>query len=231
MNQPRVVAAGDGALLVEFEPRIDPDVNIRAVTLAAHLRAQHILGVYDVVPAFRTVTVYFDPLRTAVDVLTAAIHAHRPGAVDEDARHSVDVEIPVCYDLDFALDLPELAARSGLAIDDVVAMHTGPVYRVYMLGFMPGFAYLGRVDRRIAAPRREVPRTKVPAGSVGIAGEQTGVYPTTTPGGWNIVGRTPVRMLTLDAAAPSLLTPGQLVRFRAIDRATFDAWPAGQGQS
>jgi KipI family sensor histidine kinase inhibitor len=131
------------------------------------------------------------------------------------------VEIPVCYDHEAGPDLDDVARFAGLGHDDVVAAHVGRDYRVFMLGFVPGFAYLGTVDARIAAPRRATPRPSVPSGSVGIAGEQTAVYPSQTPGGWNIVGRTPLHMVSFDRAKPSLLEPGDTVRFRAIDRGEF----------
>lgn len=229
MTAPRIVLSGDAALLVEYEARIDPLVNARAVALADHLRTAAIPGVADIVPAFRSVTVYFDPLRTDVAALRARVLSCEPPRDDGRAERPADVEIPVCYDLELAPDLVEIARVSGLGIDEVIAAHAAPTYRVYMLGFMPGFAYLGIVDPRIAVPRRAVPRTRVPAGAVGIAGEQTGVYPSSTPGGWNLIGRTPLTMLVAERETPSLLTPGQTVRFRPIDRHTFDAWPRNGG--
>lgn len=229
MTWPRIVLSGDAALLVEYEARIDPLINARAVALADHLRASAVPGVSDIVPAFRSVTVYFDPLRTDVAALHARIHAYEPPRDDARAEQHADVEIPVCYDLDLAPDLEEVARVAGLSVGDVIAAHTARTYRVYMLGFMPGFAYLGIVDPRIAVPRRAVPRTRVPVGAVGIAGEQTGIYPSSTPGGWNLVGQTPLVMLLAGRETPSLLTPGQTVRFRPIDRHTFDTWPRDGG--
>ena len=229
MTAPRIVLSGDAALLVEYEARIAPDINAHAVALADHLRAAAVPGVLDVVPAFRSVTIYFDPLRTDVSALSAYIHAFVPPQNDGLSERSADVEIPVCYDLDLGPDLAHVARASGLSVEAAIAAHTGRTYRVYMLGFMPGFAYLGTVDPRIAVPRLAVPRTRVPAGAVGIAGEQTGVYPSATPGGWNLVGQTPLAMLLAERTPPSLLMPGQTVRFRAIDRPTFDAWSRNGG--
>lgn len=229
MTSPRIVLSGDAALLVEYEARIDPLVNTRAVALADALRIAAIPGVSDIVPAFRSVTVYFDPLRTDVAAVHARIHACAALPDEVRVEGSADVEIPVCYDLDLAPDLEAVARASGLHVDDVVAAHAARTYRVYMLGFMPGFAYLGVVDSRIAVPRRAVPRTRVPAGAVGIAGEQTGVYPSSTPGGWNLIGQTPLAMLVVERETPSLLNPGQTVRFRPIDRHTFDTWQSSGG--
>jgi KipI family sensor histidine kinase inhibitor len=222
MNALRVTAAGDAVLVAELDDRIDAAVNDRAVGLADALRASPLPGVLDIVPTFRSVAVYFDPLATDASVVAAAIRiaARRPPQAV--VRSHRLVEIPVCYDDEFAPDLGDVAQFAGAAPASIVDLHLSREYRVFMLGFVPGFAYLGTVDASIAAPRRQTPRTAVPAGSVAIAGELTGVYPVQTPGGWNIVGRTPLRMLALDRAETSLLRAGDTVRFQRIDRAEFD---------
>jgi KipI family sensor histidine kinase inhibitor len=167
------------------------------------------------------VTVYFDPLITDQRRLeTAARAAGDAPAVAEAAGRQV--RIPVCYGGEFGPDLAEVARFAGLDEAGVVARHAGGSYRVFMIGFVPGFAYMGSVDAAIAAPRRASPRPRVPAGSVGIAGAQTGVYPRETPGGWQLIGRTPAALFDPDRAEPCLLAPGDAVRFEAIDRAAFD---------
>lgn len=226
MSGVRIVALGDSALAVQFEARIAPEVNAQATACAAAIGAMRIAGVRDVVPAFRSVTVYFDPLITDADQLARTLHEFAayswgppsggPGA------HPRTIEIPVCYDPDFAPDLDDVCRVAGLGASDVIALHAATVYRVYMLGFVPGFAYLGLVDPRIAAPRRPVPRTAVARGSVGIAGSQTGVYPRQTAGGWNIIGRTPLAMVSSDLDRPARLAAGDNVRFRPIDRSEFN---------
>ena len=226
MTPPRIVAAGDAALVAEFDDRIDVEVNSRAVALAEHLRAQAIPGVKDVVPTFRSVAVYFDPLHTDVDALAAALRSDAP--MMEHATSADIIEVPVCYELDYGPDLEDIARRAGIDAATVVSIHSDQNYRVFMLGFMPGFAYLGSVDARIAAPRRATPRLQVPSGSVGIAGQQTGIYPAQTPGGWNIIGRTPLRMWRPEAERPALFRAGDIVRFRRIDRATFEQIAATQ---
>jgi inhibitor of KinA len=218
----RIVAAGDSALIVEFEERIDSEVNARAVALAERLHDDPVAGVRDVVPTYRSVAVYFDPLRTAHDALMARLEreaaAHMPVA-----RPAHDVlRLPVCYGGEFGPDLAEVAAFGGVSETAAIDLHTGPTYHVFMLGFAPGLAYLGIVDERIAAPRRDTPRVRVPRGSVGIAGAQTGVYPSETPGGWQIIGRTPLLPFDLTRANPFLMKAGDAVRFDAIDRAEFD---------
>ena len=224
----RLVPAGDAALVVAFEPpAIDPGVNARAIALADAMSAQAWPGVLDIVPAYCSVTVHYPPLTTDVERLAReldALAASTSARVDETRPVR---EVPVCYGAADGPDLDVVAAFAGCTADEVVRRHTGCVYRVYMLGFLPGFAYMGSVDPVIAAPRRETPRTTVPAGSVGIAGAQTGVYPAASPGGWQLIGRTPVRPFDLGRAEPFLFAAGDRVRFVAIDRAAFarlDEW-------
>lgn len=222
MNPFRIVAAGDSALIVEFEERIDLAINARAIALADRLQADPVAGVRDVVPTYRSVAVYFDPLRTPHDALMARLEREAAGPVPE-ARSGRDaLRLPVCYGGEFGPDLAAVAAFGGLSEPGVVDLHTKPVYHVFMLGFTPGLAYLGVVDERIAAPRRDTPRVRVPRGSVGIAGAQTGVYPAETPGGWQIIGRTPLLPFDPARANPFLMKAGDAVRFDAIDRTEFD---------
>jgi inhibitor of KinA len=220
----RVVPAGDSALLVEFEERIDPAVNARAIALADAVQAAGLAGVRDVVPTFRSVAVYFDPVHTNGAALLACIerHAQAPSAPVTESREPI--RIPVCYGGDVGPDLADVAAFAGMSEDEVVVAHTSPAYRVFMLGFVPGFAYLGIVDERIAIPRLTTPRVRVPAGSVGIAGVQTGIYPAETPGGWRLIGRTPIKPFEPDRADPFLMKAGDTVQFYPIDRGEYDRW-------
>jgi len=213
---PRLVMAGDAALIVEFEERIDEAINRRGQMLAASITAQCIGGVLDVVPTFRSVAVYFDPLETDVDALRATVAADiervrpvEPADTIEHRRHRV----PVKYGGEAGPDLSAVAEWSKLSEDEVIARHHGREYQVFMLGFMPGFAYLGTVDDRIAAPRLDTPRATVPAGSVAIAGRQGGIYPSDTPGGWRILGRTPVTVFDIQREDPFLFAPGDIVQF------------------
>lgn len=217
-----VVAAGDSALTIEFEPRIDPVINARAIALADAMAAAQFAGVRDVVPTYRSVTIYFDPVRTDYDALVSRVEREAANPAPGVAAPREPISIPVCYGGDFGPDLAGIAASAGMTERDVVGLHTKRTYRVFMLGFVPGFAYLGSVDDRIAVRRHPSPRVRVPAGSVGIAGAQTGIYPTDTPGGWQIVGRTPLRPFDLHRADPFLVKPGDLVKFSAIDRSEYD---------
>jgi inhibitor of KinA len=221
---PRVVAAGDSTLIVEFDDRIALDVNAQATALARRVAKLRIAGVRDIVPTFRTVAVAFDPLVTDVIVLGDALRRMLKATHSRETAPSRTIDVPVCYDTEFAPDLDTVASRAGLDRDAVIALHAGRSYHVFMLGFTPGFAYMGAVEPQIATPRLESPRARVAAGSVGIAGEQTGIYPSDTPGGWNIIGRTPLRVWRPGADEPALFRAGDTVRFHAIDRATFEQW-------
>jgi KipI family sensor histidine kinase inhibitor len=220
-DAPRLRFSGDTLLLVEFGDRIDPEVNDRVVRVAGLLDAAGIPGVRDVVPAYAAVGVHFDPLCTDLATLERAVfHAAR-----ESGRKPTTaprrVEIPVCYGGAHGPDLDEVARWAGLTADEVVRHHVGRTYRVYMLGFLPGFAYMAHVDAAIAIPRQRTPRERVLVGSVAIAGEQTGVYPAPSPGGWHVIGRSPVRMFTMETRPVSRCQPGDEVRFVRISAAEF----------
>ncbi len=204
-------------LLVELEPVIDPVINERAILLASRIRARRPRGVRDVAPGYATLGVHFDPLQTDLAALERAIESEFATLADlETISDRPVIEIPVRYGGQFGPDLQSVAERAGCSIDEVIARHSRQTYRVYMLGFVPGFAYMGRVDPSIASPRHRVPREKVPAGSVGIAGLQTGVYPVESPGGWQLIGHTSAVMFDAQRDRPSLLAAGDLVRFVPI---------------
>ena len=224
MSDYRVVAAGDSAIVVEFEERIDPVVNARTIAFAEAIQAANLTGVRDVVPTYRSTAIYFDPLRTDSAALMACIEreAIRPGPPL--SAGAAPVRIPVCYGGELGPDIEAVAAFAKAGEDEVVRLHTSAIYRVFMLGFVPGFAYLGIVDDRIAMARRSTPRVRVPLGSVGIAGVQTGIYPAETPGGWQLIGRTPLKPFDPSRASPFLMKAGDAVQFYPIDRREYDAW-------
>jgi len=220
---------GDAALVLAFPARLDPAINMRCVAVAEALRRRRVRGVRDVVEAFATVTVHFDPLAGDVDEISAALRGlaetAAPAGREPAARR--EIRLPVCYGGARGPDLAAVARFGRCSEAEVVERHCRASYRVYMLGFQPGFAYLGTVDRRIAAPRRATPRVRVPAGAVGIAGRQTGVYPIASPGGWQLVGQTPVRVFDRLRADPFLLAAGDRVRFEPIDEAAYGRLRAG----
>lgn len=210
----RIRECGDSMLLVELASVIDPLVNTRAIALATRLRDRQARGVRDVAPGYCTVGVHFDPLQTDLLALEAAI-ADEAAIVETMVTElsQAPIEIGVIYGGEAGPDLAAVAERAGCTPADVVERHAARTYRVYMLGFVPGFAYMGRVDATIAMPRHRVPRERVPAGSVGIAGEQTGVYPVASPGGWQLIGRTSTVLFDPTRSQASLLAPGDEVRF------------------
>jgi len=224
-----IVHAGDSTLIVEFEERIDPAVNARAVALAEAVRAAGLPGVRDIVPTFRSVAIYFDPLRTDNDALSSVLDAGVRSS-PEVRPASTPLRVPVCYGGAFGPDLAALAEFAGLSETAVVELHAASTYRVFMLGFLPGFAYMGSVDCRIAAPRRETPRVKVPAGSVAVAGVQTGIYPSASPGGWQLIGRTPLKPFDRRRPQPFLFAAGDAVQFYPIEAGEFEKTVCGEEQ-
>jgi len=227
---PICIPIAEHALLVQWENRIDPLLNDAVQHLYRVLSAMNPPGLLDLVPAYSSLALVLDlawfdrqfpeanPLQVAQGWVESALKT--PGNFEAVAGRLV--EIPVCYESDFAPDLERLAAWAGMNASEIIAHHFGPEYRVYMLGFLPGFAYMGTVDERIAAPRLVRPRERVAAGSVGIAGLQTGIYPLESPGGWNLIGRTPLRLFDPQRPEPVLLRPGDRVRFRAISTDEFN---------
>ena len=218
----RLAPLGDSAITVEFGDKIDPDINARVVTFAQTVADQGWRGILDIVPTYRSVTIYFDAMRWKNSALANRLkrlpHPHSDRSIPRGTLHTV----PVLYGGEWGPDLKDLATFSGLSSAESITMHTSVRYRVYMLGFSPGFPYLGLVPTRLAMPRLSTPRTKVPAGSVGIADRQTGIYPSSTPGGWRLIGRTPIPLYRKTDSSPFLLKPGDLVQFQSIDRDTFD---------
>ena len=212
----RIVAAGEAALVVELPERIDPELNAWCVALSRSLVSRLGTIVRDIVVGYCSVTVYFDPLRVDAAWLEGEIRASAEILDVETAAEGALIDVPVCYGGDMGPDLADVAAFAACSEVEAIDLHAGREYRVYMVGFVPGFAYLAEVEPRIAAPRRASPRTAVPAGSVAIAGGQTGIYPAVTPGGWNIIGRTTIRPYDPDRPEPFLFRSGDRVRFRPV---------------
>jgi len=236
MAQPRplgVIPLGDSAAYVEFSEKLDLEVNSVVQRLGLAILKRKVPWVRDVVPALGGLALHFDPdhpefpakplegaLALVLESLKAALAAKdNPGS---------EVVLPVCYEPEFALDLAEVAKKAGLPPQEVTHLHLSGEYRVLMMGFAPGHAYMGGLDEKLAVPRRASPRAIVPAGSVAIANEQTVVYPYAISGGWNVIGRTPMVLFDARRQRPSLLWPGDRVRFRAISRAQFVEMAAGQ---
>ena len=207
---------GETAIMVEFGKGIDPVFHSRVKALSQYLDNHAFAGMVEYVAAFASVTVFYDPVSITGDMVIARLQAILAKLEHEETSEARVVEIPVCYGGEFGPDLDFVAQHNGLTTDEVVEIHTGGRYLVYMLGFAPGFPYLGGMSERIAAPRRQSPRPAIPAGTVGIAGMQTGMYPITTPGGWQLIGRTAVALFRPADNPPTLLKSGDIIRFKAI---------------
>lgn len=231
----RIFPLGDSALSIDWGNRIDERTNRQVLALWECVRRASLPGVRNVIPAYSSLTLIFDadevwfnaPAATPYDTICRQVERLLAGLPETDETPGRQIQIPVCYDLALAPDLPALAARRGLPPDKLIELHAAPEYRVFMLGFLPGFPYMGTVDERIATPRLPQPRLRVPAGSVGIAGAQTGIYPLESPGGWNLIGRTPLRLFDAHSPEPTLLQPGDRVRFFPITLRAFHQIQAG----
>lgn len=218
---PRIVPAGDAALLVELADAIGEGATDRVLRLAAAFDAANLPGIVDRIPGYTTLLVLFDPEVVDPNALAATLLQLDRDAVAAPLSPGRLVTIPVAYGGEFGPDLAGLAKRAGLSEAEVIARHARAAYRVACVGFVPGFAYLVGLPPELASPRRTSPRTRVPAGSVAIGGEQTGVYPFETPGGWHLIGRTPLRPFDPARAEPALLQAGDSVRFEPIAPAAF----------
>ncbi len=209
---PKIRLLGDTALVVEFGNEISPRTNLRCHAFARNVERAHLRGVVEVVPTIRSVTVHVDPLQADLEQLSAALAVLAADTAAEAASGSLH-RIPVRYGGEWGPDLEEVAALAGLSPEEVVRIHSGTVHRVYMLGFAPGFPYLGLLPRNFSIPRLPVPRQRVPKGSISVAMRQTVVFPASLPSGWRIIGRTDLELFDPERDPPALLRPGDLVRF------------------
>jgi inhibitor of KinA len=218
----RFLVSGDTALVVEFGDRIDRALNDRVLRLSDALRASGVPGLIETVPTYRSLMVLYDPSATDYETLTAHIRT----LLEHDRRVPSAAKlwrIPACYEPSHAPDLAEVAERTKLEQDEVVRLHSQTRFHVYMIGFVPGFPYMGDLPQSLVLPRRVDPRVKVPAGSIAIATNMTAIYPVESPGGWHLIGSTPVRLFDATLERPALLAPGDEVRFDPITSAAFDA--------
>jgi len=219
--EPRLFLAGDSALVVEFGDEISREVNRKVHALADALGKASLPGLGEAVPTYRSLLIHYDPLRLSCDEVKAFVSEVLQDCEEKPSLEPRQVEVPVVYGAEFGPDIEFVAECNGLLVEEVIRLHSSATYTVYMLGFAPGFAYLGGMPEAIATPRLETPRTLVPAGSVGIAGAQTGVYPIATPGGWRLIGRTPLKFFDPERDPPTLLKAGDIVRFVPISEGEY----------
>lgn len=210
---------GDSALLVNFEQRIDPAINRKVVQLYESIISAQIPGVTYCSPAYCSITIGYNFAQTSYESLCQKIEALELAAVP--INKTKPTEIPVCYESVYAPDMAELQLQTGLTMNEIITMHTTPTYQVYMIGFLPGFAYMGTLPEQLKCKRKETPRLRVPARSVGLAGLQTGIYPSEAPGGWQIIGRTPWEIFDPRALLPCRFQPGDQVTFYSINGSEF----------
>ena len=222
MQNVKILTAGDSSILIQFGNAIDPDINARIAATVQLMREQHIEGVVDMIPAFCTLLINYDPRVISYDEMKMRMEKILSVEIAAGARKMKVFEIPVCYGGEFGPDLPTIAEHAGLSEQEVIDIHTSTDYLIYMLGFLPGFTYLGGLDERIHTPRLANPRIRIPAGSVGIGGSQTGIYPMDSPGGWQLMGLTPVKTYDPDREVPILVEAGDYIRFVPVDRAEYD---------
>ena len=213
------------AFILDFGSEINMEINNFVLSFTDYIYSQieksNFLEIKNCVPSYNKILIQFDPLSDSKSKILDFIYSINQKDIPSIINKKT-IEIPICYDNEFALDLADVAAFGRCTQEEVIRIHANLTYRVYMLGFQPGFAYLGSVNAEIASPRRETPRIKVPAGSVGIAGRQTGVYPCDSPGGWQIIGRCPIALVDWNSETPFILRPGDRVKFKPIDRTTYD---------
>lgn len=221
MKKAKILTAGDSALLIEFEQKIAPEINAQITAFVHLLKGQHIEGVTDLIPAFASLLINYDPRVIGYKDLKARIEELLKIEVSEEAGEARVFEIPVCYGGEYGPDIANIAENAGLSEQEVIDIHCSKDYLIYMLGFLPGFVYLGGLDERIHTPRLANPRISIPAGSVGIAASQTGIYPLNSPGGWQLLGMTPVKTYDPERETPILVEAGDYIRFVPVTEEEF----------
>ena len=221
-EKPFFRTAGDRGLLMEYGDAIDPEINRKVRAMATAMARETPTGVFEFIPTYRSIIIVYDPSQTDAAKLKQALLALEERLPNIEIPPPETVEIPVCYGGDLGPDIGFVAKTHNLSVEDVIRIHSEPDYQIYMIGFTPGFPFLGGLPEVLHTPRLETPRSRVPAGSVGIANAQTGIYPIESPGGWQLIGRTPVKLFNPGKANPFLLRAGDKLKFKPISPEEFE---------
>lgn len=217
----KYLIAGDKALVMEFGNNISEEINNKIRSMTVAIETQNIKEIVELVPTYRSLMIHYNPLKISYDELANTLKELEKELEGIELPAPQVVEIPTLYGGEYGPDIENVAKHNHLSIEEVIKIHTSKEYLIYMLGFTPGFPYLGGMDERIATPRLESPRTKITGGSVGIAGGQTGIYPIDSPGGWQLIGRTPVPLYDPQRETPILLKAGNYISFKSIDEKEY----------
>lgn len=217
----KYLVSGDKALVVEFGNKISEEINSKVRAMMIAIDSKNIDGIVEITPTYRSLMIHYNPLEIDYNNLVEKIKDIENGLDNIDIPLPEVIEIPTVYGGEYGPDIENVAQHNGISVDEVIKIHTSKEYLIYMLGFTPGFPYLGGMDEKIATPRLKVPRTKITGGSVGIAGSQTGIYPIDSPGGWQLIGRTPLKLYDVYREKPILLQSGNYIKFVKVDEKQY----------
>lgn len=217
----KYLTAGDRALVIEFGDSIEEQINAKIRSLTLAMEKEGIIGIIETIPTYRSLMIIYEPMIIELDELIDKVKSIETKMDEMKLPDAKVIEIPTLYGGEYGPDLEFVAEHNKISIDEVIKIHTSMDYLIYMIGFTPGFPYLGGMDDKIAAPRLQTPRNKIPVGSVGIAGSQTGIYPIESPGGWQLIGRTPVKLYDAYRKHPVLLNAGDYIKFVQIDEEEY----------
>lgn len=218
----KFLTAGDSAIVMEFGDTIEKEINAKIAAVVENLKKKNIDGILDILPTYRSILINYDPVKISYGEMVETLNGLSKSDKAKESDEVRLIEIPTLYGKEYGPDIDFVAENANLSVDEVIKIHSGTDYLVYMMGFIPGFTYLGGLDPRIATPRLKSPRLKIEPGSVGIAGSQTGMYPLESPGGWQLIGRTPLKLFDDTKEPPVFIQAGDYIRYVSIDKEEYD---------